>query len=37
LWLRARAAVPRCRFDVVAVAFGGDGIGYRLRHLRDIR
>jgi putative endonuclease len=37
LWQRRSAAVPVCRFDVVAVSFSGDGAGYLLRHLRDVR
>lgn len=35
-WLQSRPGLRfrRCRFDVVAVRWGGDGRGCRLRHLR---
>lgn len=37
LWRRRDRDHRRCRFDVVAITFGGDGIGFRLRQLCDVR
>ena len=37
LWRHRPSEMPRCRFDVVAIAFEGDGSGFMLRQLADVR